>query len=720
MRQFFVILYVIVFISKPVLAENGYDLWLRYPQITSSSYRQMAMPYFEKVFLAFNTQTGEAIRRELNRAALGMLGRQLVFEDKTATGSGLFLLLSSDKSIPKFLPGTSLEGLGKEGFLIKSTKGPDGKSTCMVIAANSEIGLLYGVFEFLRKINMQATISDINDRQVPKIGLRMLNHWDNLTMTVERGYAGQSIWKWHTLPGYIDQRYIDYARANASIGINAVALTNVNANATVLTEPYLQKVKALADAFRPYGIRVFLTARFSAPIEIGKLKTADPLDENVKKWWADKSMEIYSLIPDFGGFLVKANSEGQPGPQNYGRNHHEGANMMASAVKPFGGVVIWRAFVYSSDTPEDRFKQPYTEFVPLDGKFSDNVILQVKNGPIDFQPREPFHPLFGAMPKTPTMMEFQLTQEYLGFATHLVYLAPMFKEVLDADTYRPQKGSSVAKVIDGSSYGYKHTGMAGVANIGSDINWTGHPFAQANWYALGRLAWNHTLSSEQIAREWIAQTFTTDPATVHTILNIMTGSHEAVVNYMTPLGLHHIMGYGHHYGPAPWYNKAAREDWNCTYFHKADEKGIGFDRTATGTNALAQYALPVQQQWNNLQTIDNKWLTWFHHVPWNYQVKGGTSFWDKLCLSYQQGVDTVSGMQAQWNSVKKNIDEQQYRQVEMLLSIQQKEAVWWKDACLTYFQTFSKMPIPAGVQQPLHDLEYYKSLSFPYAPGNSH
>jgi len=720
MRQFVIILYVIVFISKPVLAENGYDLWLRYPQITSNAYRQMAEPYFEKVFLPFNTQTGEAIRQELNRAALGMLGHQLVFEEKNAGGRGLVLLLTSDKSIPKFLPGTSLEGLGKEGFLIKSTKGPDGKSKCMVIVANSEIGILYGVFEFLRKVAMQAALSDINDRQVPKIGLRMLNHWDNLTMTVERGYAGQSIWKWHTLPGYIDQRYIDYARANASIGINAVALTNVNANATVLTEPYLQKVKALADAFRPYGIRVFLTARFSAPIEIGKLKTADPLDENVKKWWADKSREIYTLIPDFGGFLVKANSEGQPGPQNYGRNHHDGANMMASAVKPFGGVVIWRAFVYSSETPEDRFKQPYTEFVPLDGKFSDNVILQVKNGPIDFQPREPFHPLFGAMPKTPTMMEFQLTQEYLGFATHLVYLAPMFKEVLEADTYRPQKGSTVAKVIDGSSYGYRHTGMAGVANIGSDINWTGHPFAQANWYALGRLAWNHSLGSEQIAREWIEQTFTTDPASVHTILNMMTGSHEAVVNYMTPLGLHHIMGYGHHYGPAPWYNKAAREDWNCTYFHKADEKGIGFDRTATGTNALAQYAGPVQQQWNNLQTIDNKWLAWFHHVPWNYQIKGGTSFWDKLCLSYQQGIDTVSAMQRQWTSVKKNVNEQQFRQVEMLLGIQQKEAVWWKDACLTYFQTFSKMPIPAGVQQPQHDLDYYKSLSFPYAPGNSH
>ncbi len=719
MKKSAIIIYVIVFISITVFAENGYDLWLRYPKMTSA-YRQEANLYFEKAYLAGNTSTGVAIREELSKAVLGFVGKQLIFQDKNPSGNGIFLFLPADISVSKYLPGISLDDLGKEGYLLKSTKGPDGKSTCMVIAANTELGLLYGMFGFLRKLSVQASLAKTNEKQVPRIGLRMLNHWDNLTMTVERGYAGQSIWKWHTLPDYIDQRYIDYARANASIGINAVALTNVNANATVLTPMYLQKVKALADVFRPYGIKVFLTARFSAPIEIGKLKTADPLNDTVRQWWAEKAKEIYSLIPDFGGFLVKANSEGQPGPQNYGRNHADGANMLAAAVEPFNGVIIWRAFVYSNETPEDRFKQPYTEFVPLDGKFAGNVILQVKNGPIDFQPREPFHPLFGAMPKTPAMMEFQLTQEYLGFATHLVYLAPMFKEVLDADTYRPQKGSTVAKVIDGSSYGYKHTGMAGVANIGSDINWTGHPFAQANWYALGRLAWDHTLSADQIAREWIAQTFTTEPMALQTILGLMMGSHEAVVNYMTPLGLHHIMGYGHHYGPAPWYNKAAREDWNCTYFHKADEKGIGFDRTATGSKALEQYAQPVQAQWNNLATTENKWLAWFHHVPWNFEIKGGKSFWEQLCLSYQQGVDTVSSMQKQWGSVKKSVDAQRFKQVEMLLSIQQKEAVWWKDACLSYFQTFSKMPYPTGVQQPQFALDYYKSLSFPFAPGNSH
>jgi alpha-glucuronidase len=448
------------------------------------------------------------------------------------------------------------------------------------------------------------------------------------------------------------------------------------------------------------------------------LKTADPLDPLVQQWWKDKATEIYKLIPDFGGFLVKANSEGQPGPQNYGRNHVDGANMMAAAVKPFGGVVIWRAFVYSNETPEDRFKQPYAEFVPLDGQFADNVILQVKNGPIDFQPREPFHPLFGAMPKTPTMMEFQLTQEYMGFSTHLVYLAPMFKEVLDADTYRPRQGSTVARVIDGSSFGYSNTGMAGVSNIGSDLNWTGHPFAQSNWYALGRLAWDPYLSSEMIADEWIRQSFTNNSAAILTLKKMMLASHENVVNYMTPLGLHHIMGYGHHYGPAPWYNKASREDWNCTYFHRADSVGIGFDRTSKGSNALAQYATPLQQQWGNMQTAGNKWLTWFHHVPWSYNMSNGQTFWNNLALAYQQGVNGVRQMQTQWQSVRANIDEERYTQVTMLLNIQAKEAVWWKDACLSYFQTFSRMPIPASVEPPAHALDYYKQLSFPYAPGN--
>ncbi len=355
----------------------------------------------------------------------------------------------------------------------------------------------------------------------------------------------------------------------------------------------------------------------------------------------------------------------------------------------------------------------------LHGKFDENVILQVKNGPIDFQPREPFHPLFGAMPETPTMMEFQLTQEYLGFATHLVYLAPMFKEVLDADTYRPRQGATVAKVIDGSTFNYKHTGMAGVANIGSDINWTGHPFAQANWYALGRLAWDHTLSSEQIATEWIKQTFSQEELAVNTIRKIMMGSHEAIVNYMTPLGLHHIMGYGHHYGPAPWFDKASREDWNCTYFHRADANGIGFNRTATGSNALAQYAEPWQKKWGNLQTAGDAWLTWFHHVPWDHKMSNNKTFWDNLCLAYQRGVDSVRSMQQSWASVKDKMDVQQYKNVEMLLGIQYKEAEWWRDACISYFKTFSNMDIPKGVQPPAQSLEYYKSLSFPYAPGNS-
>jgi alpha-glucuronidase len=409
----------------------------------------------------------------------------------------------------------------------------------------------------------------------------MLDHWDNLSRTVERGYAGMSIWNWQKLPGYIDKRYKDYARANASIGINGVVLNNVNANATILTKDYLIKVAALANVFRAYGIKVYLSARFSAPIEIGNLKTADPLDEQVRNFWKQKADEIYEYIPDFGGFLVKANSEGQPGPQNYNRTHADGANMLADALASHNGIVIWRAFVYSNSN-EDRFKQAYNEFKPLDGKFRKNVLLQVKNGPIDFQPREPFHPLFGAMPQTPLMMEFQLTQEYLGFSTHLVYLAPLFKECLDADTYENGKGSAVAKIIDGTLEDHNITGMAGVANIGSDINWTGHPFAQANWYALGRLAWDHNLTSAEIADEWIRQTFTNDPRFVDTVKKIMLASREITVDYMTPLGLHHIMGYSHHYGPAPWYNKAERADWNPVYFHKADSVGIGFDRTSTG------------------------------------------------------------------------------------------------------------------------------------------
>src|SRR4029079_2219066 len=466
----------------------------------------------------------------------------------------------SDRSIVTGTPLTSTfirsflsEGnfnLGKEGFVI-STKKTDQKNI-IIIAANSDVGVLYGVFQLLRLLETHQSIEKLSIVSIPKIQNRVLDHWDNLNRTVERGYAGASIWNWHLLPGYIDKRYIDYARANASIGINGTVLTNVNANAQILTKTFLEKVAALANTFRPYGIKVYLTARFSAPVEIGGLKTADPLNEEVKAWWKRKVDTIYQYIPDFGGFLVKANSEGQPGPQNYQRTHADGANMLADAVASHGGIVMWRAFVYSNETPTDRFKQAYDEFKPLDGQFRKNVLVQVKNGPIDFQPREPFHPLFGAMPKTPLMMEFQITMEYLGQGTHLVYEAPLFKECLDADTYAKGKGSTVAHVVDGSLDNNPISGMAGVAHIGNERNWTNHPFGQANWYAFGRLAWDHSLSSAQIADEWIKQTFTNNRTFVTEVKGIMLASRQTMVNYMTPLGLHHIMGTGHHYGPAPW------------------------------------------------------------------------------------------------------------------------------------------------------------------------
>lgn len=692
-------------------AETGYELWLRYKPVEDAGLRASYLKHFHTIYISPCGQTGEAILNECQVGLKSVLGAGIQKLNRAEAGVN-FLLLADEAALKQYAK--NVTGIKEDGFLIDFTGGKG------YVLASTPAGLLYGAFHLLRCLTTGKSLAGYKALENPAIKWRMLNHWDNLNRSVERGYAGLSLWNWHTLPGYIDKRYTDYARANASIGINATVLTNVNANATVLTPMYLEKVKALADVFRPYGIRVFLTARFSAPIELGKLKTADPLDPEVQKWWQAKTAEIYKLIPDFGGFLVKANSEGQPGPQNYGRSHADGANMLAKAVKPFKGIIIWRAFVYSSETPEDRFKQSYSEFVPLDGKFDEQVVIQVKNGPVDFQPREPFHPLFGAMPKTPAAVEFQLTQEYTGFATHLVYQAPMYTEVLRAETYRPRAGTTVARIADGTAFGHSQTVMAGVSNIGNEINWTGHPFAQANWYALGRLAWNPDYSAEAIAEEWIKQTFSTKPAVVSPILKIMMTSYEAMVNYMTPLGLHHIMGYGHHYGPAPWYNSAPRADWNCTYFHRADEKGIGFDRTPAGSNALGQYAEPLQKKWGSLATTDNKWLTWFHHVPWGHIMPDGKSFWQNLCMAYQNGVNEVQAMQAGWEGLKGQVDYERYQQVKMLLQIQYNEAVWWKDACLVYFKTFSKMDYPAGVQPPKHTLDYYQSLQFPYAPGNTH
>lgn len=697
-------------------AQKDYKLWLQYNKVENANLKTAYLSSIKEIISFGKSETAKIASSELQSGLEQMLDKK--YENKTTLigdqniiiGSKEFLTAEIQKEIGNF------DRINDEGFIIKSVSIKNKKQ--IVITGKTDIGVLYGVYSFLRLMQTNKSIQNLNIADAPKTNIRILNHWDNLDRTVERGYAGFSLWNWQKLPDFIDQRYIDYARANASIGINGTVLTNVNANALILTPQYLEKVEALANVFRPYGIKVYLTARFSAPIEIGGLKTADPKDVQVINWWKNKAKEIYKRIPDFGGFLVKANSEGQPGPQNYNRDHVDGANMLADAVAPFGGVIMWRAFVYSEHDANDRAKQAYAEFVPYDGKFKDNVIVQVKNGAIDFQPREPFHPMFGAMPKTPLMMEFQITQEYLGFSTHLVFLPKLFQEVLESDTYQKGKGTTVAKVIDGSFNKTKLTGIAGVSNIGNDLNWTGHPFAQANWYGFGRLAWNPYLESETIADEWLRSTFSNDENFIKPIKNMMMDSREAVVNYMTPLGLHHIMDTGHHYGPGPWVSNLSRPEWNPVYYHKADKNGIGFDRSKTGTNATAQYAPEVEKMYDNLETCPEKDLLWFHHVSWDYKLKNGQTLWNGLALKYQEGVNQVAAMQNIWNKTQKYVDAERFKEVQMLLEIQHKEAKWWRDACLLYFQQYSGKELPLSVEKATQSLDYFKSLKFPFAPGN--
>lgn len=716
MKRIAAALLIFCCITLPAFAANGYELWLPYHKVNNTVLAQQYTNTFKAAFVPGNSGTVEAIRKELSLAIPKLTGNAPVWNSASSNSRLLILRFDALKKIDvraKLQPPPS----HKEGYSIFTT--PMNGASRLIVTANTDEGLLYGTFHLLRLLQSGKSIQALNIVEAPKLDVRVLNHWDNLDRHVERGYAGQSIWNWHTLPGYIDQRYIDYARANASVGINGTVLTNVNANALVLSEEYISKVKALADVFRPYGIKVYLTARFSAPIELGKLKTADPLDPEVQQWWKNKAAEIYRAIPDFGGFLVKANSEGQPGPQNYNRTHVDGANMLADAVKPYKGIVMWRAFVYSNEVPEDRIKQAYNEFQPFDGQFRSNVLVQVKNGPLDFQPREPFHPLFGAMPKTQLMMEFQLTQEYLGFATHLVYLPLLQKEVLEANTFTGNKPNPVKQVLTTKVSDSAVSGIAGVANIGSDLNWCGHPFAQANWYAFGRLAWNPDADAKVIAQEWIAQTFALkNQASAPIILRMMLRSREAVANYMTPLGLTHIMGNGHHYGPAPWSDNLPRPDWNPVYYHRADSTGIGFNRTASGSNAIAQYSPQVAAQWNDPKTCDENLLLWFHRLPWDFKMKNGNTLWNNLCLKYQWGVNEVRTMREEWKQVEQAVDPMLFKQVAQLLNVQEQEAVWWKNACLLYFQTFSKKPFPQGVEKAGKTLEEYKKMRFPYAPGN--
>jgi alpha-glucuronidase len=687
-------------------AEDGYELWLRYQRVADGARLQQYQRLITSLLVEGGSPTARAVSDELQRGLRGLLDRNIPIVDRvTRDGTVIAGTPRQSATIAALGLDAELREAGDEGYVIRSM--PVGGRRSTVIAANGEVGVLYGAFHLLRLLQTHEPVDGLSIAERPRIQHRVLNHWDNLDGSVERGYAGNSLWDWHKLPGYASSpRYVDYARANASLGINGTVLTNVNANATALTAEYLRKAAALADVFRPYGIRVYLTARFSAPIEIGGLKTADPLAPDVRAWWAKKIAEIYTFIPDFGGFLVKANSEGQPGPQDYGRTHADGANMLAGALASRGGIVMWRAFVYSESVKDDRHTQAYTEFQPLDGAFRPNVVVQVKNGAIDFQPREPFHPLFGAMPKTPLILELQITKEYLGFATHLVYLAPLFEEVLAANTSRH---GNVRDIV---------TGLAGVANTGTDRNWCGSVFSCANWHAFGRLAWNPSSSSATLATEWIRMTLSNEANVVGRIRDIMLASRQAAVDYMTPLGLHHLMARGHHYGPGPWVSGGPRADWTSVYYHRADAGGIGFDRTATGTNALSQYAPEVRDRFASLDRVTDDYLLWFHRVPWDQRMASGRSLWDELTFRYCRGVRAVRDWRRVWAELAPSIDRERHGETRAFLAIQDEEATWWRDASVLYFQTFSKRPIADECGPPTETLEHYMSINRRFVPGN--
>lgn len=570
------------------------------------------------------------------------------------------------------------------------------------ITASNPIGLLYGAYELIRLQNTDAYNTGsgnqqnfskaIDETEKPQVGLRILNHWDNLDGSIERGYAGKSIFKWEeiklgkngkggSISKSLHDRLITYARANASLGINGSVLNNVNASPKMMTEEYINKVKIIANILRPYGIRVYLSINFASPMALGYTKTADPLDKKVQQWWKKKAKEIYATIPDFGGFLVKANSEGQPGPGDYHRTHADGANMLADAVKPYGGIIMWRSFVYGANHKgEDRVKQAVSEFKGMDGKFRDNVILQSKNGPLDFQPREPYAPIFDNIKQTPQIAELQITQEYLGQSKHLTYLAPMWKEFF------------------GFVNPDRLVGISGVANIGDDANWCGHPFSQANWYAFGRLAWNPSLTAEEIAHEWLVQTYENqDERFTKPVEMMMMTSREACVNYMMPLGLHHIFKFDHHYGPEPdGFIASYPLEWCPVYYHKADAQGVGFDRSSKGTDAVGQYPEPYRSLYDNIATCPEEYLLWFHHVPWTYKMKSGSTLWQELCMKYNMGVAMVEVYRDFWHTSAKQYmkgHEQEWQHTDSLLNVQLENAKEWRNTCLKYFQTFSKMKI---------------------------
>jgi alpha-glucuronidase len=689
--------------------EDGYRMWLRYDLVSDASALSAYRAGLQRIVAQGDSPIAKAATGELAAGLRGLLGTQVpIGTSVDADGAVVIGTPSGSPLIGGLKFGARLAPLGTDGFLI-DTATLNGR-TVVIVAANGDTGVLYGVFHLLRHLQTRRSLDTLATTSAPKVDLRMVNHWDNLLRrSVERGYGGLSLWEWGSLPEYRNPRYTDYARVNASLGINATVINNVNADPRMLTDQFLVKAGVLADIFRPWGIKLYLSINFDSPRRIGGLKTADPLDPAVRQWWREQIANVYAHIPDFGGFLVKADSEGQPGPYGYGRTHADGANMLAEGLAPHGGIVVWRAFVYQPEQ-SDRFREAYDSFMPLDGQFRDNVIIQVKNGPIDFQPREPFSPLFGALERTNTALELQVTQEYFGFGNHLAYMGPLFSEVLNTDTHAKGAGSTVAKVLDGSVFDRNLTAMAAVINPGTDRNWTGHPFVQSSWYAFGRLAWDHTLTPEAIADEWIRMTYSNDRRFIDPVKAIMMMSREAGVNYRSPIGLTHLYAQGHHYGPAPWHAKSGRADWTAFYYHRADAKGIGFDRTASGSNAVAQYREPVARIFRDLSLIPDEYLLWFHRVPWDHRMKTGRTLWNELVHKYYEGVDQVRQMRRTWDSIEGTIDNARFQHVKALLAIQERDAVRWRDSCVLYFQTFSGQPIPSAYERPANTLDYYRSL----------
>jgi len=679
-----------------MVRSDGYDAWLSYSSVTNKNAQKYAA-FFSSCYIiapdgcpdgrqegcppgkdsnnSSATDTCTNIQREISSCfksagistSVTVCGRGTLIPDD----AGVFTIFS--ESVPAHFSYIDKE-TGDEGFSIVS----DASRICAF--SKTYTGLLYAAFKILRMIQMNEGLENLSISEKPALPHRILNHWDNLDGSIERGYAGESLWKWDELPFVIDSRYTDYARMLCSVGINGSVLNNVNTQPKILSTDYISKIASLASVFRSWGIKTYVSVNFGSPVSLGGLKTADPLDQSVIEWWEEKIAEIYASVPDFGGFLIKADSEGQPGPYAYGRSHADGANMIAGILARYGGILIWRAFVYGHGET-DRAKKAYADFKPLDGKFLPNVTIQVKNGPIDFQPREPVHPMFGGMEKTNIFMEFQIAQEYLGQGNHLVYLAPMWKEILDFDTKIKQEKSQV-----------KHTlsGIGAVSNTGNNSDWCGSLFHTANLYAYGRLSWNFELSSEHIAREWALCTWGLDTFLHEIVMFILMNSWEACVNYMTPLCLHHIMKYHHHYGPDPACEEGEREDWKPKYYHRADKLGLGFDRTRNGSGAVDQYSKPVADMFNDIATCPEKYLLWFHHVPWNYKLSSGRTLKDELVYAYNKGVSQAENLLSTWKKAESLVSKEHYKAVLGKLEIQVKDAYEWRDVCLQYFLSFTE------------------------------